>query len=264
MTPPVASVPKVSRTGPASLPRGLRVYAVGDLHGQADLLRAMLARIEADVAARPVERAMEIFLGDYIDRGPDSCGVIEALAAPPQPGRERVCLRGNHEDTLLAFLEDPSVLHHWRDWGALPFLRSYGVPETHLHPGADPVAVRDDLLQRMPAAHLAWLRGLATRFAVGGYLFVHAGVDPRRPLEDQDERDLIWIRDRFLRYEGPLAARVVHGHTPVEMPTVRPNRINVDTGAFVTGRLTAAVIEGDEVRFLAVEDPSKRDRVLFP
>lgn len=223
-----------------ALPPGERIYAVGDIHGRLDLLTQMQTLIARDAAEARV-RAREVFLGDYVDRGPDSRGVIDALLTPS--GRPRILLRGNHEETLAAFLEDPGVLSHWRRNGADATLASYGIDPDR------PDAQRA-FLAAFPARHRRLLDGLATMHRAGDVLFVHAGIRPGVPLEAQHPADLTTIRRPFLDHSGPLPVRVVHGHTPRREPYVTPYRIGIDTGAFATGVLTCAVMERTEVRFL--------------
>ena len=232
-----------------TLSDGVRVYAIGDIHGHLALLEQLQGLIDEDLAARPAGRAIEVYLGDYVDRGPDSAGVVEALAGPPPEGLERVCLIGNHEDFLLQFLDDPSVLQSWLDNGGLATLASYGVVAASVE--AEPDKVRAAFREALPAHHLRFFHDLALGHRVGDVLFVHAGIRPDVPIEAQDPHDLMWIRGPFLGFDGPLPVRVVHGHTPVRAPTVTPYRIGIDTGAFATGILTCAVLEGADVRFLS-------------
>ncbi|ACJ00824.1 metallophosphoesterase family protein [Rhodospirillum centenum] len=235
----------------ATVPEGQRLYAIGDIHGRADLLDRLLERIRADAAAAPELQHTLVLLGDYVDRGLDSAGVVERLAGGPPPGFGMICLKGNHEDALLRFLEDPGVGVDWMRFGGLATLMSYGVrrrdalPETVWLEEA-----RLGLRERLPRHHLAFLTTLRTHVAVGGYLFVHAGIRPGRPLDDQEEDDMLWIRDAFLASSADHGALVVHGHSISETPDVQPNRIGIDTGAYVTGRLTALVLEKSDRRFI--------------
>lgn len=234
------------------LPDGLRVYAIGDIHGHPELLDALQAEIARDLAAHPHDNVTEVYIGDYVDRGPDPAGVVERLTRPPPAGRERICLEGNHEDMLLRFLEDETMLGPWIDNGGLTTLASYGVDLGVGFFGAvDPAACREAFAAALPPHHRAFFDGLQLSHRLGDVLFVHAGIRPEVPLEEQDPFDLLWIRGEFLNWPGPLPVRVVHGHTPVARPQVTPWRIGIDTGAFATGRLTAAVLEGAEVRFLS-------------
>jgi serine/threonine protein phosphatase 1 len=239
-----------TRRLPARVPENLRVYAIGDLHGRADLLEEMLARIDADLDERPVAAALQVFLGDYVDRGPASRTVIERLIARSETHRT-MCLAGNHEVYLREFLRHPAVLDSWRHLGGLETLMSYG-----LRPSINPDAVEQAELSAglnaaMPARHKRFLAALAPSFQCGDYFFVHAGVRPGIPLAQQDEEDLTSIREEFLASEDDFGKVVVHGHTPVQAPDVRHNRINIDTGAYATGRLTCLVLDRGERSFLA-------------
>jgi len=228
-----------------------RLYVIGDIHGHAELLDEMSAAIGRDIAARPTRDALTVTVGDYIDRGPDSKGVIERLAANPFPTR-LVALKGNHEALFEAFLRDPSVADHWRRLGGIETLYSYGVDVAPLMRGQDYGAAAEALRAALPPAHAEFLAALGTSLTVGRYFICHAGVRPGVPLTAQRDDDLLWIRDEFLDSQADFGKIVVHGHTPTEEPELRRNRINVDTGAFMTGRLTCAVLEGDDVRFLSV------------
>ncbi|WP_135468425.1 metallophosphoesterase family protein [Crenalkalicoccus roseus] len=228
---------------PGSLPPGLRVYAVGDVHGCAGRLAALHARIAAHARARPARRVALVYLGDYVDRGPDSAGVLDLLLRPaPVPGAEVVTLVGNHETMMLDACDPrahPGAMPFWLDNGGQETLASYGV---------DPGDPR--LAEALPAAHLALLRRCPLRWAAGDYLFVHAGIRPGVPLDRQDPFDLLWIREPFLSWEGELPMVVVHGHTPSPSPAVRPHRIGIDTGACYGGDLTCLVLEEQRLGFL--------------
>lgn len=239
--------------GKATTPWGLRVYAIGDIHGCDDMLADVHARIAVDLARRPVAEHRVVHIGDYVDRGPDSAGVIARLVryAADQPGA--VFLKGNHDERLLAFLADPSVgdMYLSDNIGGRQTLKSYGVKSNHfgLVARGFPILAQE-LAERMPPEHLAFLRGLSSTVRFGGFLFVHAGIRPGIPLEKQDPEDLIWIRDEFLNDGRDHGFVVVHGHTIAKMPEVMPNRINIDTGAVFGGPLTCLVLEGTEHRFL--------------
>jgi serine/threonine protein phosphatase 1 len=230
------------------VPQGVRLYAIGDVHGCADLLDQILARIDADLVANPVSQPVEILLGDYIDRGPASRGVLDRLIARSK-ARTMVFLKGNHETYVERFLADPSVLGEWRQFGGLETLMSYGllpyVNITLTEPDGVAAAF-DDIL---PDSHRRFLSALRTSFTCGDFFFVHAGVRPGIALEKQAEEDLLWIRDDFLLCEDDLGKVVVHGHTPVRGPEIRSNRINIDTGAYATGRLTCLKLEDDKMYF---------------
>jgi serine/threonine protein phosphatase 1 len=231
------------------LPDGRRIYAVGDIHGCADLLSNIFDRIDDDLKSRPAPEVVQVFLGDYIDRGPDSRQVIDLLIAR-QRENNVVFLKGNHEDCAIRFLHDPTALSQWKNIGGLNTVASYGITaERYVDPQLHhEIAV--DLQVSMPASHLNFLHGLTLSFTCGDFFFAHAGVRPGIPLQEQSPRDLLWIRDDFLLYEEDFGKVVVHGHTPSDEPVIRPNRINIDTGAYATGRLTCLVLEGDQVGFL--------------
>ena len=233
------------RRSPA-VPEGVRVYAVGDVHGRADLLALLLSQIEADAALRPISRPIAVFLGDYIDRGPASKEVLELLVTW-RGVQETVFLKGNHEDFLLRFLKDAAVLENWRHCGGLETLIAYGLKPPINPTHFQQARLAHDLAGVLPATHRAFLQGLGLFFVCGDFLFVHAGVRPLVPIQQQTEGDLLWIRDEFLLWEKPFEKIVVHGHTPVHEPDIRANRINIDTGAFATGRLTCMVFEGAEI-----------------
>jgi serine/threonine protein phosphatase 1 len=230
---------------PASLPAGERVYAIGDVHGCADRLAALHGLIRGDLAARPVDAATLVHLGDYIDRGENSAGVIDRLLRPwsPSPLPRMVNLTGNHEAMMLAALDEgdgESVLH-WLSNGGADTLASWGVPRR---------ASPRDWPRDIPPAHLAFLRGLAVRHVQGGYIFVHAGLRPGVELDRQSREDMLWIREPFLSWTGELPGVVVHGHTPERVVAVKKHRIGVDTGAVMGGVLTCVVLEGDRMGFL--------------
>ncbi|ADZ71444.1 metallophosphoesterase [Polymorphum gilvum] len=239
-----------ARTSGPLLPEGTRVYAVGDIHGRFDLLWRLAGAIEADLAARPVARVVEVYLGDYVDRGPDSARVVDWLSRPAAGGRERICLMGNHEHALLSFLADPGLFAQWRQFGGGETLISYGIDLPARADQADPERLRAALRAALPVSHLRFLRALPALHRIGGYAFVHAGVKPGVTLDAQVETDLLWIRQEFLDYPGDFGAVVVHGHTPQDTIDLKPNRINIDTGAYMTNRLTCAVLDADGVRFL--------------
>jgi serine/threonine protein phosphatase 1 len=231
---------------PPGVPEGIRIYAVGDVHGRADLLASLLSRIEADTARRPISRPMTVFLGDYVDRGPAARETIELLLAW-RGVQEAVFLKGNHEDFLLRFLKDSAVLEDWRYCGGLETLIAYGLKPPINPSSLEQSQLAHDLGGALPETHRAFLQALELYFICGDFLFVHAGVRPLVPIERQTEDDLLWIREEFLLWEKEFEKIVVHGHTPVHEPDIRANRINIDTGAFATGRLTCMVFEGTEI-----------------
>lgn len=230
------------------------VYAVGDIHGRHDLLEAALRHIVEDAEKASADlRKQIVFLGDYVDRGPRSRDVVERLSGPPPAGLSWTPLKGNHEDFLLRFLDDPSLLDLWVANGAKATLRSYdsGIGRL-LAGGASEGRVRDAFAQALPAAHRDFLASLPLTHGAGDYFFVHAGVRPGVALEDQDPKDLIWIRQPFLLSHECFGKIVVHGHTPVGQAEIRDNRIGIDTGAFSSGRLTVLRLMGTDKSLLAV------------
>lgn len=232
----------------AKTPDGARICAIGDIHGCADKLDALIARIDAD-DAKSGARARLVFLGDYVDRGQDSRGVVDRLIALARERGDAVFLKGNHEDVFLAFLADPAANEDWLGWGGVETLESYGVAARSEFDAAEIAA---SARARVPAAHLEFLRRLELYKVIGDYLFVHAGVRPGRPLEQQEESDLLWIRGEFHRAapaERP-AQVVVHGHQPLRKPLDAGWRIDVDTGACFGGELTGVLLEGESRRFI--------------
>lgn len=235
------------------VPDGKRVYAVGDIHGRLDLLDRMLAAIKLD-ASRVVMRNVLIFLGDYVDRGPDSKGVIERLCSLNVPDWEIIFLLGNHDQAVLDFLSDAMLYRSWRNFGAAETLLSYGIYPPRFDNDDAYEGVRHRFSEVLPSAHRQFFENLKDHYAVGGYYFAHAGVRPGVPLDRQVPEDLLWIRDVFLQSDIPLKKVVVHGHTPQDAPSRDAFRIGVDTGAYSTGCLSAAVLEAADCKFLSVRD----------
>ena len=244
-----AACPPIPLASPA-LPEGRRVYAIGDVHGRLDLLQPAIEAVRADLAAAPVERAFLVFLGDLIDRGPASNGVLELLRTADWAGITPVFLLGNHEEAMLAAYDgDLGALRNWVGFGGAETAESYGVPPVLL--------LREDwrgywqaVRAAVPPEHIAFLRGFYDQFALGDYLFVHAGVRPGVAIDRQDPRDLRWIRDEFLLCPDHHGKVIVHGHTVADAPELLANRIGIDTGAYRTGRLTTLRLEGEEQRIL--------------
>ena len=229
------------------LPDALRVYAIGDIHGRFDLLQILYGEIRRDLEKSRPQRSTEIFLGDYIDRGPQSREVIEWLLRSQPACDERICLMGNHEDLLLRALSDEDEVAVWFHNGGVATLLSYYEGSRSFLTFAD---ARDAFLTAFPSHHRAFVGKLPRIIELGGYIFVHAGLNPARAIDAQLAHDLVWIREPFLSSNADFGRIVVHGHTPATEPEVRANRINIDTGAFFTGRLTCLVLERDERRFL--------------
>jgi serine/threonine protein phosphatase 1 len=231
----------------ARIPDGLRIYSVGDIHGQLDLLNRVADWISQDIARSPMP-AITVFLGDYIDRGPNSFGVVERLSRGDFPTDIRA-LRGNHEEMLIAFLDNEKSLEAWRRYGGLETLHSYGVPVINVMRGKGFPEAQASLRDKMPARHLEFYQKTEFCAEAGDYYFCHAGVKPGVALDQQNPHDLMWIREEFIRAPGPFEKRIVHGHTPVGKPIALPDRINIDTGAYASGMLTCLAIEGDTIRF---------------
>jgi serine/threonine protein phosphatase 1 len=237
---------------------GLAVYAIGDIHGRLDLLTDLLAQVAVDAERHPADQRRElVFLGDYIDRGTESRGVIDALLDLAWPDFTRTFLMGNHEEAMLEFLDGQTDGVGWLTYGGLETLISYGVAIRKLPTDAESAAeMRDALQAAVPPSHVDFLRRCVLSHVAGDYVFVHAGVRPGRSLEQQDRRDLLWIREEFLRAPGVLPGKVVvHGHTICDSPQDLGHRIDIDTGAFVSGQLTCLVLRGTARRFLST-DPS--------
>lgn len=235
----------------ANAPDGAVVYAIGDIHGRLDLLIKLQGLILADADRRRAARRVVVYLGDYVDRGPDSRGVIERLATAPLAGFESVFLKGNHEDFMLDFLSGGSLAMSWMLNGGAATLLSYGIDVLDPTRGRERLFdARADLQGRLPAAHRAFLENLSPWHREGDYLFVHAGVRPGVAMADQREADLLWIRHDFLNSTADFGAVVVHGHTVIDEPEERPNRIGIDTGAVMTGCLTALVLQGGARAYL--------------
>jgi serine/threonine protein phosphatase 1 len=229
---------------------GELIYAVGDVHGRYDLFKQLTGLIVEDWTARAGNRRpVVIFCGDYVDRGPNSAAVVEALIWLQQRSDIQACfLKGNHEAALMRFLDNPSDCGGWLRFGGVETLRSYGVaPPSPDDPGSC-LRARDLLLQHMPSSHLRFLERLELMLVIGDYAFVHAGVQPGVDLRDQREDDLLWIRQDFLSDEGPFEKIIVHGHSWTDdKPRILPHRIGLDTGAYATGVLTAVRLDSDEI-----------------
>ena len=231
------------------IPDDVRIYATGDIHGCVDLLDRLFKRIDADLAKNPAPHNIEVFLGDYLDRGPASREVLDRLVERKRT-HQTVFLKGNHEILLADFLSNPTVLADWQRIGGLETLLSYGIRPSINADGATQAQLATAFSQALPEGHRRFLGDLKISFTCGDYFFVHAGVRPGIPLEKQREEDLLWIRQEFLLCEDDFSKIIVHGHTPVLQPEIRPNRINIDTGAYATGRLTCLILEADKKRIL--------------
>ncbi len=235
----------------ASVPAGQRVYAIGDIHGRLDLFEQLLGQIAADDATRGPADTWLVLLGDLVDRGADSCGVVERAMELAQGGKVRI-LAGNHEEMLLGSLDNTETLRHFLRHGGKETLFSYGLSYEEYCK-----STLETLLEKMhmliPERHIAFMRAMENQIMFGEYLFVHAGIRPGVPLDEQQTPDLRWIRREFLDHDTLHSHVVVHGHTISDEPVVRANRIGIDTGAFASGRLTALGLEGGERWFVTAQ-----------
>jgi serine/threonine protein phosphatase 1 len=231
---------------PAIVPPGRRVYAVGDIHGCDVQLANLYEIIANDLVRRPIDQPVLLHIGDYVDRGADTAGVLRRLLrGSPVAGMEVVNLVGNHDETMLNALSgDRPAATDWLFAGGRPALESYGI---------DPDSPRESWPENVPAEHLDFLRNLTLTHREGGYFFVHGGIRPGVPLEQQAREDLLRMRQPFLYSEADFGAVVVHGHTPVKEPVVRHNRVAIDTGAVFGGKMTCLVLEGETLGFLTAE-----------
>lgn len=232
-------------------PAGCRAYAIGDVHGRLDLLGPLLGQIEEDSAGRPTARTLVVFLGDLVDRGPDSAGVLDFLRHYHPPTIEPVFLFGNHEEVMLRVLggERGGLLDRWLRYGGAETLASYGLPATAIRDLPEREALQL-VVEAVPPAHVAFLETFADTFSFGDYLMVHAGLRPGVPLHSQTQEDLHWIWEPFLSDGRDHGQVVVHGHTIVDEVDERPNRMALDTGAYRSGLLTAVGIQNGERWFL--------------
>ncbi len=232
------------------VPDGMRYYVIGDIHGRMDLYSAMIGEIEADDAAGEAKDTVVVLLGDLVDRGPDSAGVVRRTREWMQERTVRV-LAGNHEEMFLAAFDDIEVLRHFFKHGGRETVMSFGISAEDFNEMSleELYASLPQLVSSEDREFIASFEGM---IIAGDYVFVHAGIDPDVPLDKQDRRDLLWIRDRFLRHKGPLPKVVVHGHTIFNEVVDCGNRIGIDTGAFRTGVLTALVLESDQRRLIQV------------
>jgi serine/threonine protein phosphatase 1 len=234
-------------------PDGLTVYAVGDIHGRLDLLLAAQRQIDEDIAEHKArdggKRTQEVYLGDYIDRGPSPAAVVSRLIERAQHV-ETIFLRGNHEQLLLELLHGADCLGDWLAVGGTTTLLSYGVAPGLLSRSVSAEVMRRQLVAVLPPRHLRFYEDTVAYSRIGPYVAVHAGLRPGVALEEQALDDLLSIRRDFLQFPGDLGSIVVHGHTPVAAPDLRPNRINIDTGAFATNRLTILKIDADGARVM--------------
>jgi serine/threonine protein phosphatase 1 len=248
-----SSVPrsKELRVGgrPPSLPQGVRIYAIGDIHGRLDLLNRLLSQVAEDITQFPTIRPIYVFLGDYIDRGASSRETVDRLI---EHGASHECifLKGNHELIAVACLSDRAKIDQWLRLGGMETLASYGIAPELFANRKQAAGTQLAFHNALPPAHFRFFGNLQVSFSCGDYFFVHAGAKPHVPLSHQRESDLLWIRGEFLSSAYDFGKIIVHGHTPSLDIEVRPNRINIDTGAFATGRLTCLVLEGESLSLI--------------
>ena len=239
------------------VPEGTRVYAVGDIHGRADLLKSLFDLIRQDGEAYRECRKVLVFVGDYVDRGMESRKVIDLVLDSVPKGFEVITLKGNHEALMLDFLADRGADELWLRNGGNATLYSYGIQvngNVTTEQGLD--AVRHDFACAVPSRHVEFLNRLKMTHVEGDYLFVHAGIHPDLSMDEQSEDELLWIREEFLASTADHGKVVVHGHSISRSwePEIRANRIGIDTGAFVSGVLTCLVLQGIERTFLQTGD----------
>lgn len=215
-------------------------YAIGDIHGRYDLLVKAEAAILRDGGQLP-GRKLIVTLGDYIDRGPESAQVIGHLMEPPPDGFDRICLAGNHEIAMLDYIDGWISYDDWMQMGSAELLKSYGLDPDHL-PLVFPTGAKLDafIRQSLPRTHIDFMRAMPVLLETPSVIFVHAGINPKLPLDRQTDEDLVLIRQRFLESRVPLPKLIVHGHTPNDKPDIRPRRLNIDTRAYRSGKLTVA------------------------
>ena len=240
-----------------AVPEGTRYYVIGDIHGRLDLFNALIEAIEADDAQAPAAETHVILLGDLVDRGPDSAGVIEATRLWQSRRSVRV-LAGNHEEMFLSAFEKPDILRHFLKHGGRETILSYGI-DRKTFSSMTIEELFEAIKTLVPKADLDYVAAFEECIAAGDYLFVHAGIDPDLPISEQKRKDMLWIRDRFLNHQGPLEKVVVHGHTIFDEVMDCGNRIGIDTGAFRSGVLTALVLEGEQRRTLQAVSPEDED-----
>lgn len=226
-------------------PPNSRIYCVGDIHGRDDLLQQLHEQILEDASSYVGAKTI-IYLGDYIDRGEHSREVIERLLTETLSGFDSIFLRGNHEQSLLDFLITAEIGLGWFRYGGLQTLVSYGVAYSKIPTSRNDLQVlQQTLKERIPESHIDFLEKTRLSHQSGNYYFVHAGINPRVPLERQCAEDQLWIREAFIEHTKPYEKIIVHGHTISDEPDFRSNRIGLDTGAYMSGKLSCLVLEND-------------------
>ena len=238
--------------GQSSTPPDTRIYAIGDVHGYINLLEKLHAIIDNDLAKNPINSYRIIFLGDYIDRGPNSAGCVEYLIHLMAENRNVICLKGNHEDKLEKFLADPiATADSFFTYGGVDCVVSYGVDMDGYRGSKNEILQKcSELNENIPTHHKRFFSELIKTISFGDYMFTHAGVRPGVPLDQQSEHDLIWIRSEFISNRQLYEKVVIHGHTPAYPIEILPNRINVDTHAYYSGVLSCIVLQGTDYRVI--------------
>lgn len=231
-----------------TIPAGQRVYAIGDIHGRLDLFEALIASIEHDDSEAGTAATTIILLGDLVDRGPDSAGVV-GRARHWQMKRDVRILCGNHEEMFLKSFENADMMRHFMRHGGKETVLSYGVDRKALATSSVEEA-QELMLRSVPIEERAYISSFENIIRIGDYVFVHAGIDPEISIDDQRNQDLRWIREPFLSHSEPYGMVIVHGHTISDEPEDKGNRIGIDTGAYASGKLTALVLEGSRRRYI--------------
>ena len=242
-----------TETPPAPrVPEGERYYVIGDIHGRDDLFAALIEAIERDDREAGEADTTVVLLGDLVDRGPDSAGVIDRAIDWGQQRKVRY-IAGNHEEMFLAAFKDKGMLRHFVKHGGRETILSYGIPRKRYNE-LSINELQEELPKIVPKSHRKFLKTFEEIIFVGDYALVHAGIDPKRPLDEQKRKDMLWIREKFLQHDGAYSHVVVHGHTIFDDVADAGNRIGIDTGAYRSGKLTALVLENDTRRYLSTSD----------
>ena len=239
----------------ASVPKGERFYVIGDIHGRCDLFDVLIEAIEQDDRKAGEAESTVVLLGDLVDRGPESARVIETARKWGKRRRVRY-IAGNHEEMFLESFEDKEMLRHFLKHGGRETVLSYGIKRKR-YSELTMKELQVELNDLVPKKHRKFLESMEDMVIAGDYAFVHAGINPKRSLDDQKQSDLRWIRERFLKHRDPFSHVVVHGHTIFEDVECTEHRIGIDTGAFRTGNLTALVLEGDQRRIIQAQEQAE-------
>lgn len=248
---PESGSPELVSLASARMPEGRRAYVIGDIHGRKDLLYDLLERVQEDRDKHREAESSLVFLGDYVDRGPQSADVIDMLLDLKTREKNVILLKGNHESAMMTFLQEPMKGKRWLHYGGDATLRSYGVDLSLSDLTEEKIRQAGKKLKKnLPDSHLQFITSLDASYSMGDYFFVHAGIEPSRPIDDQKEHDLLWIRDDFLGHADLFEKVVVHGHSIIPEPEFKDNRIGIDTGAFYSNILTCLVLEGDTKEIL--------------